>query len=217
VALVTLAVASGRLLDDSMRTLEAAGYLTAAAWRSTRRLILPCTEPGVQVLIAKPGDLLTYVEHGAADLGIAGKDVLLEQGRDVYELVDLGFGACRGVVAFPEARAAGWESLSPIRIATKYPRVTERHFWGQGRPVEIIELRGTVELAPQVGLADGILDLVMTGRTLAANRLVEVAEVFRSTARLVVNRMSLRTRAEAVQAVVERMRAAAAARHPSSV
>jgi len=217
VALVTVAVASGRLLDDSMRTLEAAGYLTADAWRSTRRLILPCTEPGVQILIAKPGDLLTYVEHGAADLGIAGKDVLLEQGRDVYELVDLGFGACRGVVAFPEARAAGWESLSPIRIATKYPRVTERLFWGQGRPVEIIELRGTVELAPQVGLADGILDLVMTGRTLAANRLVEVAEVFRSTARLVVNRMSLRTRAEAVQAVVERMRAAAAARHPSTV
>ena len=147
-ALVTVAVASGRLLDDSMRTLEAAGYLTADAWRSTRRLILSCTEPGVQILIAKPGDLLAYVEHGAADLGIAGKDVLLEQGRDVYELVDLGFGACRGVVAFPEARAAGWESLSPIRIATKYPRVTERHFWGQGRPVEIIELRGTVELAP---------------------------------------------------------------------
>lgn len=217
-ALVTVAVASGRLLDDSMRTLEAAGYLTEAAWRSTRRLILPGTEPDVRVLIAKPGDLLTYVEHGAADLGIAGKDVLLEQGRDVYELVDLGFGACRGVVAFPEARAAGWEALSPIRIATKYPRVTERYFWGQGRPVEIIELAGTVELAPQVGLADGILDLVMTGRTLAANHLVEVAEVFRSTARLVVNRMSLRTRADAVQAIVDRMRAAAAAaRNPSSV
>jgi len=213
---LTVAVASGRLLEDSMRTLEAAGYLPADAWQSTRRLILPCVDRTVRVLVAKPADLLTYVEHGAADLGIAGKDMLLEQGRDVYELVDLGFGACRGVVAFPEERAAAWETLSPIRIATKYPRATERYFWSQGRSVEIIELNGTVELAPQVGLADGILDLVMSGRTLSENHLVEVAEVFRSTARLVVNRVSLRTRAEAVQTVVERLRTAAAARSRSS-
>jgi ATP phosphoribosyltransferase len=213
---LTVAVASGRLLEDSMRTLEAAGYLTADAWQSTRRLILPCVDRTVRVLVAKPADLLTYVEHGAADLGIAGKDMLLEQGRDVYELVDLGFGACRGVVAFPEERAAAWEMLSPIRIATKYPRTTERYFWSRGRSVEIIELNGTVELAPQIGLADGILDLVMSGRTLSENHLVEVAEVFRSTARLVVNRVSLRTRAEAVQTVVERLRTAAAARPRSS-
>jgi ATP phosphoribosyltransferase len=213
---LTVAVGSGRLLEDSMRTLEAAGYLTADAWRSTRRLILPCVDETVRVLVAKPADLLTYVEHGAADLGIAGKDMLLEQGRDVYELVDLGFGACRGVVAFPEERAAAWELLSPIRIATKYPRTTERYFWSRGRSVEIIELNGTVELAPQIGLADGILDLVMSGRTLSENHLVEVAEVFRSTARLVVNRVSLRTRAEAVQTVVERLRTAAAARPRSS-
>jgi len=213
---LTVAVASGRLLEDSMRTLEAAGYLPADAWQSTRRLILPCVDRTVRVLVAKPADLLTYVEHGAADLGIAGKDMLLEQGRDVYELVDLGFGACRGVVAFPEERAAAWETLSPIRIATKYPRATERYFWSKGRSVEIIELNGTVELAPQVGLADGILDLVMSGRTLSENHLVEVAEVFRSTARLVVNRVSLRTRAEAVQTVVERLRTAAAARSRSS-
>lgn len=210
--LVTVAVASGRLLKDSMRTLEAAGYLTADAWRATRRLILPCADRTVRVLVAKPADLLTYVEHGAADLGFAGKDMLLEQGRDVYELVDLGFGACRGVVAVPEERTGAWEMVSPVRIATKYPRITERYFWSRGRSVEIIELNGTVELAPQVGLADGILDLVMSGRTLADNHLAEVAEVFCSTARLVVNRVSLRTRAEAVQAVVERLRHAAAAR-----
>jgi ATP phosphoribosyltransferase len=214
---MTVAVASGRLLEDSMRTLEAAGYLTAETWRMTRRLILPCLDPHVRCLIAKPADLLTYVEHGAADLGIVGKDMLLEQGRDVYELVDLGFGACRGIVAFPEERAAGWEALSPIRIATKYPRVTERYFWGQGRSVEVVEMNGTVELAPQVGVADGILDLVMTGRTLEENHLLEVAEVFRSSARLVVNRVSLRTRAEVVRAVVERMREAASARARSSV
>jgi ATP phosphoribosyltransferase len=217
VDLVTVAVASGRLLEESMRTLEVAGFLAADAWQSTRRLILPSVDPRVRVLVAKPADLLTYVEHGAADLGLAGKDMLLEQGRDVYELVDLGFGACRGVVALPEARAAVWETLSPIRIATKYPRVTERYFWSQGRSVEVIEMSGTVELAPQVGLADGILDLVMSGRTLAANHLVEVAQVFRSSARLVANRMSVRTRAEAVQAVVEQVRAAASARPQASV
>lgn len=215
--LVTVAVASGRLLEASMRTLEAAGFVATDAWQSTRRLILSSADHRVRVLVAKPADLLTYVEHGAADLGIAGKDMLLEQGRDVYELVDLGFGACRGVVALPEARAAAWETLSPIRIATKYPHVTERYFWSQGRSVEVIEMSGTVELAPQVGLADGILDLVMSGRTLAANHLVEVVQVFRSTARLVVNRVSLRTRAEAVQAVVEQVRAAASARSQASV
>lgn len=210
--LLTVALASGRLLEDSMRTLEAAGYLTAGSWQKTRRLILPCRDEPVRCLIAKPVDLLTYVEHGAADLGVAGKDMLLEQGRDVYELVDLGFGFCRGVVALPEARAATWEKLSPIRIATKYPQITERYFGSQGRSVEVIAVNGTVELAPQVGLADGILDLVMTGQTLAENGLVEVAEVFRSTARLAVNRVSLRSRAEAVQGVVERLRAAAAQR-----
>lgn len=209
-SLVTVAVPSGRLQEGAMRTLEAAGYLTAEAWQSTRRLILPCVDETVRVIIAKPADLLTYVDHGAADLGAAGKDMLLEQGRDVYELVDLGFGFCRGVLAFPQELADGWKRKTPLRIATKYPRVTERYFWSQGRPVEIIAMNGTVELAPQVGLADGIMDLVMTGRTLQENRLVEVAELFRSTARLVVNRVSLRSRADAVAAVVDRLRAAAA-------
>ena len=210
VSVVTVAVPSGRLLEGAMRVLEAAGYLTAGAWQSTRRLILPCVDAPVRCLIAKPVDLLTYVEHGAADLGIAGKDMVLEQGRDVYELVDLEFGACRGVLAFPAETAGAWERKSPLRIATKYPRVTERYFWSQGRAVEIIAMNGTVELAPQVGLADGIVDLVMTGRTLEENNLVEVAELFRSTARLVVNRVSLRSRAEGVAALVDRLRAAVA-------
>lgn len=209
-SLVTVAVPSGRLLDGAMRILDAAGYLDGDAWRESRRLIVEGAEPGMRCLIAKPVDLLTYVEHGAADLGIAGKDVLLEQGRDVYELVDLGFGACRGVLAFPGRLAATWERLTPLRIATKYPHVTERHFWGQGRPVEIIPMNGTVELAPLVGLADGIMDLVMSGRTLRENGLVEVAELFQSTARLVVNRISLRSRADAVAAVIDRVRAAVA-------
>jgi ATP phosphoribosyltransferase len=164
----------------------------------------------MRCLIAKPVDLLTYVEHGAADLGVAGKDVLLEQGRDVYELVDLGFGACRGVLAFPRRLAGAWEQRTPLRIATKYPRVTERYFATQGLPVEIIPMNGTVELAPLVGLADGIMDLVMSGRTLRENGLLEVAELFHSTARLVVNRISLRSRAGAVAAVIERVRSTVA-------
>jgi ATP phosphoribosyltransferase len=205
-ALVTVAVPSGRLLEGAMRILDAAGYLDGDAWRESRRLIVQGTAPTLRCLIAKPVDLLTYVEHGAADLGIAGKDVLLEQGRDVYELVDLGFGTCRGVLAFPGRLAATWERLAPLRIATKYPRITERHFWGQGRPVEIIPMNGTVELAPLVGLADGIMDLVMSGRTLRENGLIEVAELFQSTARLVVNRVSLRSRAEAVASLIDRVR-----------
>lgn len=209
-SVVTVAVPSGRLLEGAMRALASAGYLPREAWRSTRRLILPCLDEAVRCLIAKPVDLVTYVEHGAADLGIAGKDMLLEQGRDVYELVDLGFGSCRGVLAFPREAAGEWERKSRLRIATKYPRITERYFWSQGRPVEIIGLNGTVELAPLVGLADGIVDLVMTGRTLQENNLVEVAEMFRSTARLIVNRVSLRSRAQLVAAAVERLRAAAA-------
>jgi len=209
-AAVTVAVPSGRLLDGAMRILEAAGYVDGEAWRDSRRLIVPGVEPTMRCLIAKPVDLLTYVEHGAADLGIAGKDVLLEQGRDVYELVDLGFGTCRGVLAFPGRLAATWERLTPLRIATKYPRVTERHFGELGRPVEIIPMNGTVELAPLVGLADGIMDLVMSGRTLRENGLVEVDELFQSTARLVVNRVSLRSRADAVAAVIDRVRAVVA-------
>lgn len=208
---VTVAVPSGRLLDGAIRILEAAGYLDGAAWRDSRRLIVEGTDSGLRCLIAKPVDLLTYVEHGAADLGVAGKDVLLEQGRDVYELVDLGFGTCRGVLAFPRRLAATWERLSPLRIATKYPHVTERHFGAQGRPVEIIPMNGTVELAPLVGLADGIMDLVMSGRTLRENGLIEVEELFQSTARLVVNRISLRSRADAVAAVIDRVRSAVAA------
>ena len=208
--MVTVAVPSGRLLDGAMRILEASGYLDGDAWRGSRRLIVPGVEPAMRCLIAKPVDLLTYVEHGAADLGIAGKDILLEQGRDVYELVDLGFGTCRGVLACPARLAETWERLTPLRIATKYPRVTERHFWTQGRPVEVIPMNGTVELAPLVGLADGIMDLVMSGRTLRENGLIEIAELFQSTARLVVNRVSLRSRAAAVAAVIERVRATVA-------
>lgn len=202
-----LAVPSGRLLADTLRLVRAAGYRPSGE-DSERNLLRRWGE--LTLVVAKPMDLLTYVERGAADCGVVGKDVLLEQARDVYELVDLGFGRCRGVVALPEEHRHLWtDGRRPLRVATKYPRVAERFFWERGRPVEIVELYGSVELAPRVGLSDAILDLVMTGATLRANGLVEVAEVFTSTARLVVNPASLRTRAEAVQELRARLSQAA--------
>lgn len=203
---LTLIVPSGRLFEDAaalLRRLEIVRDLS-----EERSLVLPGLD-GMRVLTAKPADVLTYVEHGAADAGIAGKDMLLEQDQDVYELVDLRFGACRGVVALPQGREDdGWRPGTLLRIATKYPKITARFFDRERRPVEIVELHGSVELAPRAGLADGILDLVMTGRTLRENLLVEVAEVFRSTARLVVNRVSLRTKSARLRPLLEAMETA---------
>jgi len=203
---LTLAIPTGRLFGESVALLQRVGLI---ADLPDERTLVVAQSASSCVVIAKPADILTFVEQGAADAGIVGKDLLLEQERDVYELVDLGFGACRGVVALPEiTRTELWRPGTVLRIATKYPRLTSRFFERERRPVEIIELHGSVELAPQVGLADGIVDVVMTGRTLRENRLVEVAEVFRSTARLVLNRVSLRTKAAVVQPLVERVTAA---------
>jgi ATP phosphoribosyltransferase len=201
---LTVAVPSGRLWADALRALRSAGYAGKVA-PDDRSLLLSWAE--VTLLVAKPVDLLTYVERGAADCGIVGKDILLEQSHEVYELLDLGFGWCRGVVAVPRARTALWDDARrPLRIATKYAQIAERFFWERGRPVEIVQMYGSVELAPRVNLSDGILDLVMTGATLRANDLAEVAEAFTSTARLVVNPVSLRTRGDGVQALLNRLR-----------
>lgn len=214
---LTLAVPTGRLYEDALALLRRVGRLGGAeglgGGAAARSLILSGGD-GLRVLIARPADVPTYVEHGAADAGIAGKDVLLEEARDVYELVDLGFGACRGVVALPVDQTARWRSGALLRIATKYPKVTARFFEAQRRPVEIIALHGSVELAPRVGLADGIMDLVMTGATLRDNLLAEVAEVFRSSARLVVNRASLRTKAARLRPLLDEV--AALARTPAA-
>ncbi len=202
---LTIALPSGRLWDDAAQLLRRAGIPLAPSSASRQLLIdLP---GGVRVLATKPTDLLAYVEQGAADAGVVGRDMILEQRRDVYELLDLGFGACRAVVAFPKDRAAAlWQPGRLLRIATKYPRLTARYFDEQERPVEIVVLYGSVELAPLVGLSDGIVDLVMSGRTLQANRLREVAEIATSTARLVVNRSSL-SRSPRVTEFVDTLRA----------
>jgi ATP phosphoribosyltransferase len=203
---LTVAVPTGRLFEEAIDLLRRLALVDGAP--AERSLVLAGRD-GVRLVVAKPADIPTYVELGAADAGIAGKDVLLEQSRDVYELVDLGFGACRGVVALPAAMAGLWRPGRLLRIATKYPKVTLRFFEAQRRPVELIELHGAVELAPRVGLADGIMDLVVSGRTLRDNLLVEVAEVFRSSARLIVNRASLRTKAGRLRPLLDALEAPA--------
>lgn len=187
---LTIAVPTGRLRDGAARLLAAAGVVMEPGGDDRRLLVdLP---GGIRLLAAKPTDLLTYVERGAADIGMSGRDMILEQHRDVYELLDLRFGACRAVVAFPEEHADMIRHPGRmLRIATKYPRITAQYFEAQHQLVDVVVLYGSVEVAPLVGLADGIVDLVVTGRTLRDNRLREVAEVAQSTARLVVNRSSL--------------------------
>ena len=201
-----LALPKGRLLEPALGLLREMGLDGIDA--DSRRLLAADASGRLQVLFLKPSDVPTYVAYGAADLGMVGKDILLEQEPDVYEPLDLGFGACRLVVAEPRQL---WERDDPskwswVRVATKYPRLTERYFSARGIQVEIVRLDGSIELAPLVGLADRIVDLVQSGETLRANGLVEVAEITRSTARLVVNRAALKTAYSAVSGLVDEMK-----------
>jgi ATP phosphoribosyltransferase len=205
-----VAVPLGALFDGTIAALDRVGIETSALRAESRALVFPAA--GLVLVTMRPSDVPTYVEAGAADLGITGKDVLLEQrDRAVYELLDLGYGACRMVLAGRKGDASLGESerrLGTMRIATKYPRTAERYFQETGRQAEVIEVRGSVELAPLVGLADGIVDLVDTGRTLADNDLEVREEIAHCTARLVANRVAHKLRAAEVDALAERLREA---------
>lgn len=205
---LVIALPKGRLFGDSIKLFQAIGIPCVEVFLSSRRLVCEDPDRGLRFLALKAQDVPTYVEHGAADLGIVGKDLLLEQGKDLYEPLDLGFGACRLVVAEPLALKArdDPQAWSYLRIATKYPNLTERHFSRKGIQVEIIKLSGSIELAPLVGLSERIVDLVASGRTLAENGLVEVEEIARSSARLIVNKASLKTRYQQVQGLIEAIR-----------
>jgi ATP phosphoribosyltransferase len=174
-----------------------------------RKLLLE--RRAVRVILVRPADVPAYVDHGAADLGVVGKDVLWESPGAHYELVDLRFGGCRLVLAVPAASKLGGRETWPplLRVATKYPRTTAEWFQAQGQAVEVVRLHGSVELAPQVGLVDGIVDLTASGRTLRENNLRVVALLGTSTARLIANQASLKTRTAAVQSMVARLRKAA--------
>jgi ATP phosphoribosyltransferase len=201
---LTIAIPRGSLFAETLDRLDQLGIETGAIRANDRRLVFP------GVLTVRPSDVPTYVEHGAADLGITGKDVLAEQSdREVYELADLGYGPCRMVVAGPEDDAALDERLrraGVVRVATKYPRVAAEHFAATGRQAEIVEVKGAVELAAITGLADVIVDLTATGRTLAENGLVEREAIFDSTARLIANPVAHKLKAEPIDDLVARVR-----------
>ncbi len=195
--MITLALSKGRIFDETLPLLEAAGvFVDAGEIADSRRLIVPTADPGVRLITVRPSDVPTYVQYGAADLGVVGKDVLLEHSCDgLYQPIDLGIGRCRMSVAapagfdYPQAvrRGAG------LRVATKYLQTARQHFADKGVHVDLIRLYGSMELAPLVGLADAIVDLVSTGNTLRANNLVEVEHIRAISARLIVNQASLKT------------------------
>jgi ATP phosphoribosyltransferase len=213
---LTLAVPRGALFEDTLDLLDGLGIDTAEVRGNPRRLVFSGDGVAAQdvagLITMRPSDVPTYVEHGAADLGITGKDVLLESPeREVYELLDLGYGRCRMIVAARSGDDALGESLRRLgtaRVATKYPRVAAEHFAHTGRQADIVEVKGSVEIAPLTGLVDAIVDLTATGRTLAENDLEEREEIAVCTARLIANPVAHKLKAEAVDRLVERIRAA---------
>jgi ATP phosphoribosyltransferase len=207
---VTFALPKGRILDDTLALLLQIGFDCRPLVQESRQLTLDFPEHHVRFLLLRGADIPTYVEYGAADIGIVGKDILLEQQKDIYEPLDLKLGFCRLVVAQPVNRRQplGADNWSNIKVATTFPRLTAAHFTRKGVQAEIIYLGGAVELAPLVGLCDVIVDLVQTGRTLRDNGLVEVEEIVQSTARLVVNRASQKTKYEPIMQMIQHIRTA---------
>lgn len=203
---VSIAIPTGALTSGALELLRKAGLADLNADDLGRRLLVDAAD--LRVILVRPLDVPAYVDHGAADLGIVGKDVLWESPGSHYELVDLAFGRCRLVLAVPDdSRLDGADTWPPLmRVATKYPRTTTRWFEGRGQAVELVRLHGSVELAPQVGLVDAIVDLTATGRTLRENRLRVAGVLGESTARLIANQASMKTRTAAVQSVVSRLR-----------
>ncbi|MBA2134168.1 ATP phosphoribosyltransferase [Capillibacterium thermochitinicola] len=203
---LTIALCKGNLLRSTLELLAAVGLPCEGVSEDTRNLVFTFADERVRYLMCRPTDVPTYVEQGAADLGIVGKDVIVEQQKDVFELVDLGFGACRFVVAVPEhMKNVRLKDLNYRRVATKFPRVAEEFFRNQGMQVEVIKLHGNIELAPLIGIADMIVDIVSSGRTLRENNLVELVHIMDSTSRLISNRVSFRTKFDRIEPLVQIM------------
>lgn len=202
---LTVALPKGRLAGLALGLLARAGFAVPELPPDSRKLEFDAPDGRLRFILVKPADVPIYVEYGVADLGIAGKDTIVESCADVYDVLDLKVGKCRMVVAGPSRETAP-ASRAFMRVATKYPHVAERHFLEKGLSVEIVGLTGSVELAPVTGLAECIVDLVETGSTLAAHDLVELEVLFHSSARLVVNRASHKLRYEVLAPLVERLR-----------
>ena len=202
--MLNIALPKGRLGERVCRMFEAAGYPCPGVLEDQRRLVFENPAAGVRYFWVKPSDVPIYVERGAADLGVAGKDVLLEAEPDLYELLDLELGRCRMAVAAPlDFRDDGDRTL---RVATKYPRIAGRYYAGKGREIDIIRLNGSIELAPLLGLSDVIVDIVETGTTLRENDVAVLEEVFPVSARLVANKASTKFKTAEIGQAVERMK-----------
>ncbi len=201
---LVIALSKGRLLETAIALFKKVGVVPDKFSTKSRRLTFEDKKSGVKILLVRAVDVPTYVEYGAADIGIAGKDLLIEQMCDVYEPVDLKFGACRIVLAEADTanNAPNHRGYSKLRVATKYPNITERYFSEKGLPIEIIKLYGSIELAPLVGLADQIVDLSSSGETLRLHNLKVVDEIASCSARLVVNRASLKLKYPSIQKMI---------------
>ncbi len=200
-----IALTKGRLEKDTIKLLEAAGFDCTAVREKGRKLILPIGGANIEVVLAKAADVITYVENGVCDLGVVGKDTIMENGRSFYEILDLGFGKCR----FALAGKAGLDFFSGYEartIATKYPNVTRSFFEGKGMDIRIIKIEGSVELAPLLGLSDAIVDIVETGSTLKENGLVIIEDnVAPISARLIANTASLKLRKAEIEELADKM------------
>jgi ATP phosphoribosyltransferase len=205
---LTLALPRGRILDDALPLFARAGIDLGAADRARagRRLIIPIPEHDLRVLIVRDVDVPAYVEHGAADFGISGRDVLEEQDRDLYEPLDLGIGRCRMVVAEPADRPVDERAQVHLRYATKFPEITRRHLQARGTVAEIIKLYGSIEIAPLVGLSDRIVDLVSSGETLRQHNLIEVETILEVSARVCVGRAAAKLHGDRIDEILARLR-----------
>ncbi|MFG0807744.1 ATP phosphoribosyltransferase [Pseudomonas fluvialis] len=208
--MLTIALSKGRILDDTLPLLAAAGIAPTENPEKSRKLIIPTTLEDVRLLIVRATDVPTYVEHGAADIGVAGKDVLMEYGGQLYEPLDLRIAQCKLMTA---GKVGAAEPKGRLRVATKFVNVAKRYYAEQGRQVDIIKLYGSMELAPLVGLADKIIDVVDTGNTLRANGLEPQELIATISSRLIVNKAAMKMQHARIQALIETLREAVEARH----
>jgi ATP phosphoribosyltransferase len=206
--MITMALAKGRLAEKSLELLERCGVECKEVLADTRKLIFYDKGSDMRFILVKPTDVPTYVDHGVADLGVAGKDTLMEAGLPLYEMADLKFGKCRLAVAGYPERKGGSLTSSILRVATKYPEIARRYYAEKGISIECIKLSGSVELGPILGLSDVILDIVESGRTLVENGLAVLEDVCEVSARLAVNRASLKIKADVLVPLIDRIRTA---------
>ncbi len=202
---ITFALAKGRLAEQAFTLLENLGIDCSEPRNPGRQLVLWDKANNIRFILVKPSDVPTYVDHGVADFGVVGKDTLLEAGRPLYEVLDLTFGKCRLCIAGYADQKNQQATRATFRVATKYPNVARAYYDAKGRTIEIIELHGSIELGPVIGLSDVILDIVESGSTLRANGLSVLEEVAECSARLVVNRVSMKTKRDRIRQIIDGM------------